>query len=195
MNKGFFGTNLNIIEYYKSIMSSPVDIIFAALDLVIVVFLIYKLIKISKGKRAMQIFKGIALIFILTIVSAFLKLYILNRILTSIMTYGILALVIIFQPEIRRGLEDLSMSKMARFFGMYTENKNATKEDIYKVVIAAKNLSKAKVGGLIVLEKDITLKEYIDTGVEIDSIVSVPLIENIFVPNTPLHDRCSNYRR
>ena len=121
-------------------------------------------------------------------VSDLLNLKILNFILTSVMTYGVIALIIIFQPELRRALEQLGTNKFTRFFGIDKDIMAKTKEDIYKVVIAALELSKTKTGGLIVLEREIKIKDIIDTGVILNSEVSPQLLVNLFTPNTPLHD-------
>ena len=103
------------------------------------------------------------------------------------MTYGIV-LVVLFQPELRRSLEELGSNKITRFFGIDKDIETRIKEEIYKVAIAAFELSKTKTGALIVLERDIELKDIIATGVQINADISPQLIVNIFVPNTPLHD-------
>ena len=103
------------------------------------------------------------------------------------MTYGVV-LVVLFQPELRRSLEELGSNKLTRFFGIDKDIEAKTKEEIYKVAIAAFELSKSKTGALIVIERDIEIKDIISTGVQIDSEISPQLIVNIFVPNTPLHD-------
>ena len=121
-------------------------------------------------------------------ISDLLNLKILNFILTSVMTYGVIALIIIFQPELRRALEQLGTNKFTKFFGIDKDIMAKTKEDIYKVVIAALELSKTKTGGLIVLEREIKIKDIIDTGVILNSEVSPQLLVNLFIPNTPLHD-------
>ena len=119
--------------------------------------------------------------------SSLLHLDIFNYILTSFMTYGVV-LVVLFQPELRRSLEELGSNKITRFFGIDKDIETKTKEEIYKVAIAAFELSRSKTGALIVLERDIEIKDIIATGVSIDAEISPQLIVNIFVPNTPLHD-------
>mgnify|MGYP005952408921 CR=1 FL=1 len=104
------------------------------------------------------------------------------------MNIGLIAVIIIFQPELRRGLEQLGTNKFAKFFGINSDLAAKTKEDIYKIVIAVNELAKSQTGALIVLEKDIKLTEIIDSGVMINSEISPQLLVNIFVPNTPLHD-------
>lgn len=182
-------TDIDLIQYYKNISNSPIQIILAVLDILIVIFFIYQILKFSKGKRVFRVLKGILLIFFLTILSSIFKLYIINTILTSIMTYGVIGLIIVFQPEIRRGLEKLGThNKVTNFFGISSKYMHTMKDNIYKVAIAATYLSDKKRGALIVFERDIKLIDIIETGIELNAEVSVPLIQNIFEPNTILHD-------
>ena len=95
---------MNVVEYIKILQGNPLRLILLFIDLAIVIFLGYKLIKITKKSRVWQLIKGIALLIILTLVSGWLHLDILHTILTSIMTYGVIAMIVIFQPELRRGL-------------------------------------------------------------------------------------------
>lgn len=104
------------------------------------------------------------------------------------MNWGVILLIIIFQPEIRRALEQLGTNKFTKLFDMDKDIATKTKEDIYKIVIAATELAKSKTGALIVIERDIKIKDIVATGVEINAEVSPQLLVNIFVPNTPLHD-------
>ena len=104
------------------------------------------------------------------------------------MPYGVIALIVIFQPELRRMLEQLGTNKITRIFGMDKDIETKTKENIYKVIIAAQELAKTKTGGLIVIERDIQITDVIENGVQIDAEVSPQLIVNLFTPNTPLHD-------
>ena len=105
------------------------------------------------------------------------------------MTYGVILLIVLFQPELRRALEQLgSSNKLTRYFGLEKDIISRTKEDIYKIGIAVMELSKSKTGALIVVERDIHLKEIISTGVPMNSEISPQLLVNLFTPNTPLHD-------
>ena len=105
------------------------------------------------------------------------------------MEWGVILLIIIFQQEIRRALEQLGgTNRFSRFFGFDKDIIARTKEDIYKVVIAANELAKTRTGALIVIERDIKIKDIVSTGIIIDSEVSPQLLVNIFVPKTPLHD-------
>ena len=179
----------NILAYIQSLQEYPIKFVSLILDITIVVFLAYELIKIVKGSRAWQLIKGIAFLVVATGVSKLLNLYILNYILSMIMDWGVILVIIIFQPEIRRALEQLGgNNRFSRFFGFDKDIITRTKEDIYKVVIAAFELAKTHTGALIVIERDIKLSDIIATGIPMNSEVSPQLLVNIFVPNTPLHD-------
>ena len=180
--------NENILTFFQTLKDNPFNLITTILDLAIVIFLLYAMLKMVKGSRAWQLIKGIAFLIIATWISGLLNLNILNSILTGIMNWGVIALVVIFQPELRRGLEQLGTNKFTRFFGIESDLATKTKEDIYKVVIAAMELSKTKTGALIVFERDINIQDIIATGVPMSSEVSPQLLVNIFVPKTPLHD-------
>lgn len=178
----------NVIDYIAMLQEQPIRLITLVIDIAIVVFLVVKVLKFAKDSRAWQLLKGIALLIIATGVSGFLQLKILNFILSSIMTWGVFALIVIFQPELRRALEQLGTNKFTKFFGIDKDIAARTKEDIYRIIIAAQELAKTKTGALIVLERDIQIKDIISTGIAINAEVSPQILVNIFVPNTPLHD-------
>ena len=178
----------NIVAYIKSLQENPFELITLIVDLTIVIFLVYCFLKVVKGSRAWQLIKGIALLIITTWISGLLNLKILNWILSGIMNLGVIAIIVIFQPELRRALGQLGTNKLTRFFGMEKDLSTKTKEDIYKIVIAATELSKAKTGALIVIERDIKIQDIVNTGIPMDADVSPQLLVNIFEPKTPLHD-------
>ncbi len=178
----------NIVEYIKSLQTNPFELITLIIDITIVIFLMYCFFKIVRGSRAWQLIKGIALLIIATWMSGLFNLKILNWILTGIMNLGVIAIIVIFQPELRRALEQLGTNKLTQFFGIDKDLSTKTKEDIYKVVIAATELSKTKTGALIVLERDIKIQDIIATGIPMNAEVSPQLLVNIFEPKTPLHD-------
>lgn len=178
----------NILKYLEVLKESPLKLITLIIDLGLVIFLAVKLIQIVKETRAWQLLKGIAFLIIATALSSLLNLYILNYILTSFMTYGVIFLIIIFQPELRRALEQLGTSKITRFFGIDKDIATKTKENIYKVVLASSELASHKTGALIVMERDIKLKDIVDSGIFMNAEVSPQLLVNIFKPKTPLHD-------
>ena len=161
----------NIVTYVKSLQTNPFELITLIIDLTLVVFLLYCFFKIVKGSRAWQLIKGIALLIVATWISGLFNLKILNWILTGIMNVGVIAIIVIFQPELRRGLEQLGTNKLTKFFGI------------------DKDLStKTKTGALIVIERDIKIQDIIATGIPMNAEVSPQLLVNIFEPKTPLHD-------
>lgn len=178
----------NILTYIKSLQENPFELITLILDIAIVIFLVYMFFKAVKGSRAWQLIKGIVLFIVITWISGLLNLKILNWILTGIMNLGVVAIIVIFQPELRRGLEQLGTNKFTKFFGIDKDISTKTKEDIYKIVIAATELSKAKTGALIVIERDIKIQDVIAGGIPMNADVSPQLLVNIFEPKTPLHD-------
>lgn len=177
-----------ILGYITAFSQNPMSLLILLVDIIIVIFLATKIIKFAKDSRAWQLLKGIFFLIIANVLSYVLQLRILNFILNIIMTWGVFALIVIFQPELRRALEQLGTNKLTKFFGIDKDIATRTKEDIYKIIIAVLELAKAKTGALIVIERDIQIKDIIATGISIDSEVSPQLLVNIFVPNTPLHD-------
>lgn len=186
---GFFeNSGENVVNYFLSLQENPLKLIPVILDIAIVIYVIVKIIKFAKDSRGMQLIKGILFFIIITWLSGILNLRIVHSVLTSILPSGVVALIVIFQPEIRRALEQLGTNKLTNFFGMEKSIETKTREDIYKIVIAVCEMAKTKTGALIVIQRDISLSDIIATGIEIDSEISPQLIVNIFVPNTPLHD-------
>ena len=181
-------TEGSITNYINELITNPMDLITFIIDITIVILLVYKFIGLVKGTRALQLLKGITLLIIITILSSIFNLRILNFILTSFMTYGVILLIIMFQPELRRGLEQLGSNKINKFFGIEEEIANKMKENIYKLVITTTELSQSRIGALIVIERSIKLKDIIDTGIYIGAEISPQLLVNIFEPRTPLHD-------
>ena len=184
----FSGIWNSFVSYMTELVQNPFKLLTLVLDLAIVTYILYKFIVYAKKSRMWQLLKGILFILIITAISEALQLKILNFILTAFMPYGVIALIVIFAPELRRMLEQLGTNKLTRYFGIDKDLETKTKEDVYKVVIATTELAKTKTGGLIVIERDIKINDIIDSGEKIDSEVSPQLIVNLFTPNTPLHD-------
>lgn len=177
-----------IVGYTNALSQNPMSLILLIIDVTIVLFLVASIIKFSKNSRAWQLIKGIFFLIIADALSYVLQLRILNFLLGIVMTWGVFALIVIFQPELRRALEQLGTNKFTRFFGIDKDIETKTKEDVYKIIIAATELAKTRTGALMVIERDIQIKDIINSGIAIDSEVSPQLLVNIFVPNTPLHD-------
>ena len=178
----------NILTYINMYRESPIKLIALLIDIFLVMCLIYLFVRMVKGTRTWQLVKGITVLIVATWLSEILGFNILHYILSAIMNWGVILIIVIFQPEIRRALEQIGTNKITQFFGFEKDIATRTKEDIYKVVIATTEMAKTKTGALIVMERDIKIKDIIATGVEINGDVSPQVLVNIFVPNTPLHD-------
>lgn len=175
-------------DYINDLQTHPWQIVTFVLDITIVFFMFIYFVKIAKKSRVWQLIKGIVLLIVITFLSNLFELRILYFILTSFMTYGVIALLIIFQPELRRALEQLGSSTFTKMFGIDKSLRDKTKEDIYKVVIAVEEMAKSRTGALIVFERDIKIQDIIETGIKLDAEISPQVLVNIFVPKTPLHD-------
>lgn len=158
------------------------------IDIVIVTFMIYNLLILTRETRANQVLKGVGIILVAYWISDIFKLQAFKWVMTYIMDAGAVVLVVLFQPELRRALE-----KIGRRTGLIDKVHLQTSTDpvdrmIEEIIRCMENLSRRKVGALIVIEHKTALGEVIETGNFIDSYVSAALLENIFEPNTPLHD-------
>ena len=180
--------NFDFADYISDLSLHPWQIVTFVLDITIVIFLLVYFVKVAKKSRVWQLLKGIVLLVIITVLSNLFELRLLYFILTSFMSYGVIALLIIFQPELRRAIEQLGSSTFSKLFGIDKSLRDKTKEDIYKVVIAAEEMAKSKTGALIVFERDIKIQDIIETGIKLDAEISPQMLVNIFVPKTPLHD-------
>lgn len=156
------------------------------IDIVIVALMVYGLFKILRDTRAEQLSKGIIVLLVLTKLSEWLELYTVNYILSNLMTVGYLAILIVFQPELRKGLEFIGRTSSIK--NSILASKEETEETIEELLRAIGSLSRQKIGALIVIGRKTGLNEFVETGTVIDGKVSSGLLINIFIPNTPLHD-------
>ncbi|MCF0148206.1 MAG: TIGR00159 family protein [Clostridium sp.] len=169
-----------LINTFKNISISSI------LDIIVVAYIFYKGYSLIKETRAEQLLKGIILMIILIPISYLLNLEMLNFILNKTLTIGLLSVIIIFQPEIRRGLEHIGRSAFEELHKMQDEEKrNIT---VNEIVNAVGNLAESKTGALIVVEQLTRLGDISNSGTVLDAKVTSNLLENIFVVNTPLHD-------
>ena len=157
------------------------------IDILIIAVIIYNTYKLVKQTRAEQLAKGLVVLLIVTKLSGWFKLYTLRWLLDWVLGAGLIALVVIFQPEIRRAFEFIGRSQFigSRFRTLEDGQVNPVVEEI---VQACASLSRQKIGALIVIQRKTGLGEVIETGTEIEGYVSMGLLINIFIPNTPLHD-------
>ncbi len=157
------------------------------IDIAIVAFVSYKAIMLIKGTRAVQLIKGLAVLIISTKVSQWLELYTINWLLRNTMTVGVIALLVVFQPELRRALEQLGRGRLfvTPFFSFSEEEVNKM---INELARAVQSFAANKIGALIVIERKTGLNDVMETGLELGGRISTELLLNIFIPNTPLHD-------
>jgi diadenylate cyclase len=157
------------------------------IDILIVAVVLYKLFTLIKETRAEQLIKGIGILLVLTKLSEWAKFYTINWILANAMTVGTLALLIVFQPELRRGLEYIGRSRFLSKSFIEIRGENISRV-VDEIVEATASLSRQKIGALMVLERQTGLNEVVETGTKIGGLVTSDLLINIFIPNTPLHD-------
>ena len=160
-------------------------------DVIILTIIIYQAIKLVMHTRSNSLFKGIAAILLIAWIADALRISALSWLLNQIISMGFLVIVIVFQPELRRALEQLGRSKLLRkVFGISAkpQKEERVEQPVSEIVRALSNMSRKRIGALIVIERQTGLGDVIETGTRVDAEISAPLIENIFEPNTPLHD-------
>ena len=157
-------------------------------DITIMAFVIYWLFKLIRETRAVQLLKGILIILVATQISVWFDLNVINFFLTNALQVGLLAFVVVFQPELRRALEQVGTTKIGDLFFKTTENNEEAESSIVEICEACAALSRLKMGALIVIERKTNVGDIILTGKLIESKISAELLINIFYPNTPLHD-------
>jgi len=155
------------------------------IDILIIAFLLYKVFQLTQQTRAGQVFKGFILLIFIGWFSNLLGFQALNWLIGSIINNGAIVLLILFQPELRRALEQIGRGTQK---GYLTENQDEASRIVFEISQCVIGLSRRRVGALIVFEQKTGLKDFIDTGTPLDSKISGPLLANIFEPNTPLHD-------
>ena len=156
------------------------------LDIAIVTFIVYKIIGFIRETRAEQLAKGLLFLVAVMLLSKSMHLYTLHWMLSSIMTVGLIAVVVIFQPELRRALEHLGRSKITSVLSEV--DKEEAKHMINQMVEAVSSMSASRTGALIVIEQEISLNDIVETGTVIDAAVSEQMLGNIFYEGAPLHD-------
>jgi diadenylate cyclase len=158
-------------------------------DVMIVGYVIYKAIKLIRETRAEQLIKGIVILLVVTQLSDWLKLNTINFILRNTMQVGVLALLVVFQPELRRALEQMGRSRFGNMFNFEEYNTEGNiAMAIEEIAKAVHTLSQNRIGALMVIERYTKIGDIIRTGITMDSLISAELLVNIFIPNTPLHD-------
>ena len=176
---------MDIVEnVFKNIVSSVG--ITDVLDIAIITFLVYKLLGFIRETRAEQLAKGLLLLVVATVLSKWMHLYTLHWLLSGLISAGLVAIVVISQPELRRALEYLGRSRITNIFGEV--DKEEAKRIVGQFVEAVDSMSASRTGALIVIEREISLNDIVETGTVIDSQITAQMIGTIFYEGTPLHD-------
>lgn len=156
------------------------------LDVLVVWYVIYMLMMLLRGTKAVQLFRGIVVIILIKLASWYIGLETVSWIMDQVINWGIIAIIVIFQPEIRRGLEHLGRGSL---FTNYNRKENEAEIKLVDALDQAiQYMSKRRIGALITVQMNTGLDDYIETGIPLDADVSGALLINIFIPNTPLHD-------
>ena len=154
-------------------------------DIMVVWYVIYKLMMLLRGTKAVQLFKGVVVILVIKLIAWYFNLETVSWIMDQIINWGIIAIIVIFQPEIRRGLEHLGRGSL------FVKSRRGNAVEVHMVDAldqAIQYMSKRRVGALITIQINTGLDEYIETGIRLDADISGALLINTFIPNTPLHD-------
>ena len=175
-----------MLSSIQSIMSNfrPED----ALDIAIVSYIVYKMIGFIRETRAMQLIRGLVIIIVAFFISDIFNLYLLNWLLKSLFTMGLFAVVVLFQPELRRALEQVGRKNLMNTNSFRNIDKNKAIETVDALVSAIDDFSATRTGALIAIERDTMLNDIIETGVVVDAEISVRLLGNLFYEGSPLHD-------
>jgi diadenylate cyclase len=156
------------------------------IDILLVTYVVYKAIMIIRGTRAVQLVKGITVILAVWFLSRFLGLRTLEFLMNQTFTYGLLAIIIIFQPELRRALEQLGRGRL--FSSRTVPQDDSVKKSIEAIVKASSYMGKRRIGALMSLERETGMTDYVETGIQMNANLTSELLINTFIPNTPLHD-------
>jgi len=161
-------------------------------EMFILAYLIYNVVKWIKNTRAWSLVKGLVVIMIFWLVAVLFNLNVIIWIIKNTINVGIIAIIIVFQPEFRKALEQLGQKNLVKSIIAFDDSKDKNEKfsdyTLNQIVRATFELARAKTGALIILEEDISLSDYENTGIYIDSLISSELLINIFEHNTPLHD-------
>ncbi|EFN97586.1 diadenylate cyclase CdaA [Streptococcus mitis] len=175
---------LSNLQYWTSLFSSPWSIAINLFDILIVAYILYRFTKAIAGTKIMILVRGVVIFVLAQVVANILGLTTISWLINQIITYGVIAAVVIFSPEIRTGLERLG--RATDFFS--TAQISAEEQMIRAFVKSVEYMSPRKIGALVAIQRVRTLQEYIATGIPLDANISAELLINIFIPNTPLHD-------
>ncbi|MBO5955599.1 MAG: diadenylate cyclase CdaA [Clostridia bacterium] len=165
------------------------------IDIVLISYIIYKALKFIRDTRTIQLLKGVVILIVVTQVSQLVKLHTMNYFLSSAMQLGVIAIIVVFQPELRRALEQVGRSSMGQWFNFDERAEDIEMEKVIsEITTSCTNMSKSRIGALIVLEREVKIGDIVGTGINLNADISSELLINIFIPKTPLHDGAVSIR-
>ena len=153
------------------------------IDILIITFVFYRLLLLIKGTRAFQMLMGLVILFIAYVISKWAGLYTLEWLIQSLWSYFVLALIILFQPEIRRALAQMGQNPLTQRLISIEESKN-----IEEIIRACVSLANKKIGAILVIERKIQLRDLVEMGIPLDARITKELLTSIFLPYSPIHD-------
>ncbi len=175
---------LSNLQYWSSLFGSPWSIVINLIDIALVAWILYFFTKAVAGTKIMILLRGVLLFVLGQIIANALGLTTISWLINQVITYGVIAAVVIFSPEIRTGLE-----RLGRATDLFVATPVSSEEKLIQAFVkAVEYMSPRKIGALVAIQGSRTLQEYIATGIPLDADVSGELLINIFIPNTPLHD-------
>jgi len=169
----------SIIEFFQISSITPRDIV----DIAIVAYLFYRLLLLLRGTRGAQMAFGLAVLFMFYFVTRLYRLATVEWLFSNMLTYVVFGIIVLYQTEIRRGLAGIGKTSL---FARYRRSQAV--EEFEEIILASTTLASKKIGALVVIERDIGLKNYAESGIMLDSHLTYDLLVTIFSPNTPLHD-------
>lgn len=180
-------------EFFSNIstrMRIPAIDLIDILEIIFIAFIIYNVMKWVRSTQAWMPMKGLMILLAFWVMASVLKMDVILWILNNTIGVGITAIIIVFQPEIRRALEQLGQQSFASSFRLFGEDKEErfSETTIDELIKGVFELAKEKTGALIIIEREVSLKKWEESGIEIDGLVTEQLLRNIFEKNTPLHD-------
>jgi diadenylate cyclase len=167
-----------MLEFFRFTPFSIRDFI----DIALVSFIIYRFLLLMRGTRGVQMTFGIVMLLLFYWVTRFYRLASVQWLLSNVLTYIVFAIIVLYQSEIRRGLAGIGKTSI------WGRHRRTAKRGFEEIVLAATTLASRKIGALIVIERDIGLKNYSESGIALDAVLTYDLLVTIFIPNTPLHD-------
>ncbi|MRG88356.1 diadenylate cyclase CdaA [Salinibacillus xinjiangensis] len=170
-----------------------VELLRIVIDVALVWFVLYKLFMLIRGTKAVQLLKGIFVILAIFLLSSLFQLQTVRWLMWQVLMWGPLAVIILFQPELRRSLEQLGRGK---FFARNSQSEEEEMNDSIEAIIkSCKYMAKRRIGALISIERETGMSDYVETGIKVHGKLTNELLTNIFIPNTPLHDGAVILRR